>query len=590
MTIDKKIFSCFAACFLGVAFFSLILAIAGIFYDFLIIGYFFLVSVFFIYHFSRKNNQIKLKDIDKTFVLVAFLTLIAIFVFSFYTVPTIFSGRDQGSLSEAAIRLAENHKLPFSTPASEEFFKIYGPGKALNFPGFSYTENGQLITQFPPGYVSWMAVFYSLFGLSGFIIANAISFFIFSLSFYSLSELYTQKRIALAAFLLMLTSFVFSWFFKFTLSENLALALLWFSLWQFSLFLKSKQKEALFLSFSSILLLTFVRIEAVFFLAIMLFILAYRTKNVREFFGSMLKDKKNALVFALVFLFHVAYLLVNKHFYLNLAKGIISSFINLSPQEGESVDSFFSVFYVLEIFFAYALAVYVTLALIAFFHFLYRKKYSSLIPFFIVLPSFFYLIHPSISIDHPWMLRRFLFSVIPISIFYAVWYLDAVFRKKILLYISIFFLFFANLLVFIPYLNVREHENLLEETKILSENFGDNDLILIDRLATADGWAMISGPMATLFQKQAVYFFNPKDAERIDMQKFSHVYLIIPDVSVSLYKDATFFEKMKPVKDYTIKDSALTVQEENKKNIRLFSIELPYRQETITYGKIYEMR
>jgi len=60
--------------------------------------------------------------------------------FSFYVTPTVFSGRDQGSFSQAAIRLAENRKLEFSDPASREFFKIYGPGKALNYPGFYYPE------------------------------------------------------------------------------------------------------------------------------------------------------------------------------------------------------------------------------------------------------------------------------------------------------------------------------------------------------------------------------------------------------------------------------------------------------------------
>src|SRR3990167_8520264 len=36
--------------------------------------------------------------------------------------PTLFSGRDQGSIAEAAFRLAHDGQLAFSTPASDSFF------------------------------------------------------------------------------------------------------------------------------------------------------------------------------------------------------------------------------------------------------------------------------------------------------------------------------------------------------------------------------------------------------------------------------------------------------------------------------------
>src|SRR3972149_2208976 len=43
----------------------------------------------------------------------------------YFSEPTIFSGRDQGSLSEAAFHLTQNSQLAFSTKASQSFFQIY---------------------------------------------------------------------------------------------------------------------------------------------------------------------------------------------------------------------------------------------------------------------------------------------------------------------------------------------------------------------------------------------------------------------------------------------------------------------------------
>ena len=96
-----------------------------------------------------------------------------------FTTPTLLSGRDQGAISEAAIRLSESTTLTYRTPATETFFAIYGPGKALNFPGFSYTANGDVITQFPLVYTSFLASFHSLFGIAGLTIANGLLLFFF---------------------------------------------------------------------------------------------------------------------------------------------------------------------------------------------------------------------------------------------------------------------------------------------------------------------------------------------------------------------------------------------------------------------------
>lgn len=68
---------------------------------------------------------------------VGALALVLSLIISFPSSPSVFSGRDQGSYAEAAIRLAHDGALRSHTPlAAEDFFHIYGEGKAFNVPGF----------------------------------------------------------------------------------------------------------------------------------------------------------------------------------------------------------------------------------------------------------------------------------------------------------------------------------------------------------------------------------------------------------------------------------------------------------------------
>ena len=252
------------------------------------------------------------------------LILFFVIIFSIFTTPTIFSGRDQGSISEAAIRLSQNHQLEFSFPASNEFFKIYGPGKALNFPGFYYQENGNLITQFPVPYISWLAIFYSIFGLSGFIIANAVLFFIFALSFYFLFKIYTSQKYALFSLFMIFTSFLFSWIFKFTLSENMALALVWLVILEIMLFIKKPCALNYYPLLATLGLLFFTRIEGVLFLITALIII-FLIKNTREYLTHEKGWQKIILpliVFGLVFILNFE---KNFPFYQEIIKALFHS-------------------------------------------------------------------------------------------------------------------------------------------------------------------------------------------------------------------------------------------------------------------------
>lgn len=575
-----SLFTIFVLFWLGLGWMAVILAMTGFFYAPIIL-LFVLGGIIFLVRWAIKNKD--LFKINKELLAVSAIAIVFIVIFSYFTTPTIFSGRDQGALSEAAIRLAQNHQLEFSTPASQEFFKIYGPGKALNFPGFSYNNEGQLISQFSAGYISWLAMFYSFFGLKGFIIANAVSFFIFVLSFYFLAKEILPRRSAYVALGLVLTSFVFSWFFKFTLSENLALALLWFGIWQFVLFLENNEKLNFSLFILSFGLLLFVRIETWAFLAVAIIILlANYKKQTLKIIG-----KWPVIIFVAIIAIYVLGMLHSVTSLSEPVKGFIKPFLAQSPSlsppllkggDEVGVDSN-ETGRALKILWNYGLLDYIFLGILGFLLILKSKKLSLAIPFLIVLPSFIYLIEPNVSADQPWMLRRFAFSIIPASILYTIYFIESTLDKgRFLRYLTITAFLFINLLVFIPYLKFSPHKNLLAQTENISQNFTEKDLVLVDRLATGDGWSMMTGPMNFLFGKQTAYFFNLNDLAKIDTGKFSNVYFIIPNANLDFYKPLAL--SLVPVKDYQIENDVLISNNNN----------LPVPQKLETIGKIYLLK
>ncbi len=574
-----QLFSALGIFILGLEFLAIILTLAGIFYwpilaIYIIAGSLSLATLFF--HNWKKINHPQI-------IAVFLLSLLAIVFFSFHAEPSVFSGRDQGSFGEAAIRLTQNHQLTFKTTASQEFFKIYGPGAALNFPGFNYTQDGSLITHFSLGYIVWLATFYGFFGLSGFFIANGVLLFLFLTSFFALIKFHANSRSAWFGLCLALSTFVFSWFFKLTLSENLALGFIWFGVLQFSLFLKYRDQLFLFSALSAFLLLTFTRLEAWSLLLMLAASLLFFAKKEKELFSKVDKQKFFWLL-GIFFVSYLAALKVNGQFYLSSAKGLLHSF-----SSGENSLGAFSIFtYLIEVFYYYNILIFLVIGTLGIFYFLHRKKYSVLIPFFILLPLFIYLIHPGISIDHPWMLRRFSFAIIPLGIFYTVLVADRLFFKQIYFYTLATLLVAANLTFSLPYANFSENEGLLSQTKTLGENFSRTDLILVDQLASGDGWSMIGAPMNFLGNLQAVYFFNPNDLGKIDLKKFTKVYFIIPNKSLSLYAESGLLDKLTPQKDYELDRKYLLVPDLSKDSS--FFQELPLKYQSATKGKIYLLK
>lgn len=490
------------------------------------------------------------KGLSREFITVSLVSVaIAAFVTSF-TVPTIFSGRDQGSYSNAAIRLSENHQLTFSTPASEAFFKIYGPGKALNFPGFDYTTDGKLTTQFPLGYISWLASLFALFGLSGLIVANAFTTTLFLIAFYLLLRLFIARFSATWGFVIAATSLPVVWFSKITLSENLALAL--FTLLTLNIVLACKEKSRFFALAATVAagFFAFTRIEGIFFLAITLIIFAF-SSPVRALWRSkpLAYGIFPLIVFCILF---VRGFFINLPFYKAIAKAGLNKWRTLfkscagddcATDKAASLWSIFSSYGLIPVFIVGAVSIII---------FFRHRNRLALIPFFLALPTFFYLVQPSISIDHPWMLRRFVFSIYPTLLFSSIvgialiqeflmkkYPYNPVFEKRYYAGVLYAMLLLSQLPFALQYVTFSENKGLLEQTRTLSQRFSNEDLVLVDRLATGDTWSMLPEPLAFFSIANAAYFFNPQDFARLDMAGFENTYLIVSENEAGRYFESS---------------------------------------------------
>ncbi|EKE20087.1 MAG: hypothetical protein ACD_8C00056G0012 [uncultured bacterium] len=588
---DYHIFLLKAVLLIGFAWGGFLLALVGFFYASIVVVTTIIAGIL-ILHGASKNGFSFLPSREISIASILFLLVTISFLY--FSTPSVFTGRDQGSFSEAAIRLSQNHQLEFSTPTSEEFFKLNQPGRALNFPGFYYTLDGKLITQFSLAYISWLALFFSLFGLIGFSIANGVLFFTFLMSFYMLGRMSLKVSNTIPMMLFAITSFVFMWFSKFTLSENMALMLIWVAILSLMLFLKNFKALPFTVFLLTTGLLCFTRIEGLAFLVTSIVILALN-EDARKYIGQklFLRFFLPVILFSLVF---VANAFSDIYFYKEIAKALLPSVS--SPKAtylGQIKNNVLPDFYTIKIFCLYGLIGFFFVGGAGMIISFWKKEYHKLIPFFFVAPTFIYLFDSQITPDHPWMLRRFMFSILPIAIYYSGLFFGHLLenrstdrkhhRSKILSVAIIAILVGMNLPAFSKYFTFSENEGLLTQVQEFGEKFSADDLILIDQKASGDGWSMIAGPMNFLHGKNAVYFFNNHDLTKLDTSKFKNIYLVSPNEQVPLYLSSTIGEKLTPVSDYKFNLTKLNIQPASP----LKDLSLPEKLQTEIGGKVFKV-
>ncbi len=122
----------------------------------------------------------------------------------------------------------------------------------------------------------------------------------------------------------------------------------------------------------------------------------------------------------------------------------------------------------------------------------------------------------------------------------------------------------------------------------VSYGFTSQDLFLVDRMSSGDSFAMLSGPLDFKEKKNAVYFFNPNDLQKINLEKFGNVYLITSEENVAFYQESAIGKNLRSVSNYQMSRWSLEEGPKSKKEMMESSVDLPLATQMIVNGKIFQ--
>ncbi len=589
--IKLSIFELITLHWVSLALGALILALLGIFYSWLLLLWL-LADIAGTVYFVKKGI-IKIQPHLKTEKILMILIILLAVVLSIYTTPTIFGGRDEGAFSNAAVMLAQDHQLTHSSDLIQNFAQIYGQGKALNFPGFIYDASGALKSQFLPGYIAWAGMWYSFFGPVGLAFVNLLPLLTFLFAFYLITKRlvsYVSQKfkknqpnntelISILSLAILATFLPLIVFYKFTLTELFFASLIWMTIHFLLRYFEEKSYPNFLLVIFPMILASFVRVEAVALIFVLLAIFILKDYN-------HAKQTRYQFWYAVLALVMLASLIINRHFFVEALKGFGEGFLpnaelgaaSYSLEKFSPIPDDWQDFYLLKVLFNYNILALIFLAIIYVTSLFRKKTWIVLFPFFLLAPTLIYLVDANITLDHPWMLRRFVFSIIPLAVLYSLLLLGGIREKfKIFFWTIVVVILLTNILQSLFFVVPSQNKSLLNQTEQLSRNFSSQDLVLVAQSASGSGWSQMAEPLRNVLGFNATYFFRPSDFYDLDQEKYENIYLITSKEEEKLFQDLT----KEKVQDYAITNQLI--------NPSRNPLEKPRFIETSTEGTVYRL-
>lgn len=547
--------------------YSIILAFVGVFYiEFVLMGLLFILIlnkslnpiIFFFRTFFQENFDFL------RFIIVISWAIWFLMVIFFAPYPA-FSGRDEGSYANAAVYLAKFHSLNFHLPILEHFNAVGAAHQSLNFPGF-VIKNGQLSSQFSPAYFVWLAPFYAISNtVNSFPFANGILILGGGIGFYLLVRLFASRWVATAGLFALMFNFLFIWFPRFTFSENLAFFLFSNLVYFLYLFRQTNITSYLYPVIAILAVFPLARPEGWWLMAATVFLVAYWHK--KELI-SISKEKIKILApmafFGLLFssLAIVSQFPIYKRLirdwlkwpstsnnYSEVMQGNVSVF-NIQEIIGATLPSYEKFFYFLRVEWNYGILFFgmvSTVAVLLYFFYRGENKFSKKIlnlvgiAAFLSFPFFGAFFSPQISSDHPWMLRRFFFVVLPCGVLASLIIILAWARRFSLKKSPVAIPFILAVLL-IPsvyassyFLIFRTDTERREVLAKIAATYDQGDYLFLSREASGDGWHMWSEPLSSVYSKNSTYVYSPQnviDNKQLILERFNQgrkSYIILPE-------------------------------------------------------------
>ena len=426
------------------------------------------------------------KFLPKITVPVLLLILLISLLMIFYPHDT-FGGRDESIYSNYAIHLTQNGSLNFSSYLN-------------NLPD-NFVENVKIT---PPAYTIYLAIQQTFFGIQGLLRGNLIIIILGLGSFFLVSSYLGGNKIGLIATILFSSSMPFLWFSRETMSENLSLFLLWTLLLFFFLALKSKQLIYMIVVFICSWLFALTRLEGFLLQFILLLIIP------STLFFLKSTSKKNILYITLfLFLVVVSNLLITRD---TVALSLTKTMPNVNYSIKRDLLSFLpkktvknitestitikrekitTLYNKMPIFFAQMLAKY-NFLLVMFSIFLVTcqfliqiKKHSQtklyyLLILLILIPEFYKFISPGVTIDEPWLYRRYMYALLPLGYLCLTILLSQLKNKKLLV-ILLSSLFMINIILSKPILFLKNNWLLVDKLNEITKDISRNDFVIVEK-------------------------------------------------------------------------------------------------------------
>lgn len=244
-----------------------------------------LFSIAFLAWIFLKKTKINFERTD-LIVFGAIIIFSLIISFFHHGIP---SGRDDASYMSAAIMLTKTSSLSFNDQLTHAY------------SGFRNLEGNVFTSQFLPGYIVYLAVYFLFGGINAMLWANCLLLILFLSLIYCLVKDLANKKTALFSLLLLGTFYTTFWFPKRLNSENLFMVFFWLGILLFVEGLKNKKIASLFFSLYSLLFCIFIRAEALlyFLIAIAVLLVILASKKLRtSYFGEKIELGWNSIVCA----------------------------------------------------------------------------------------------------------------------------------------------------------------------------------------------------------------------------------------------------------------------------------------------------
>lgn len=457
---------------------GVVLALANIFFLPLILLSCFISSIFALLFLKKTKKNIQV--LPKITLFMILFTSVIVSIIIFFPHDTI-GGRDESIFANLAIHLTNNHSLNF-------------PQYLSNFSS-NYTED---VRARLPAYTSWLGITYVLIGINGLFRSNVILIMLGLFSFFLTASCISNKKIAFFSSILFASTMPFLWFMRETMTENLSFFLLWFSILSLIIYLRNKNTSFLVIALLAVWIFSLTRIEGLFIqtiLSIFIIIHAIKTKkqNLLVIIISCIVFVASSLLIIKLFGFSSYFLtnMGNTQFNLNNDVSIMIPNINqiqpqfklLSWQNKETLLYRRMPEFIMTMLNKYNFVLILfSIVLVTFASFSkrkhrYHKKFYLLI-LLIILPEFYKIISPSVTLDQPWFYRRYLYALLPFGYLSFVILLSYV-SKKILVYIVVGLTLMINIIFSSNILFLKNNWTLADKLEYLSKDILNDDLVII---------------------------------------------------------------------------------------------------------------